>query len=164
MTNESYHGGDGESRGNFPNSGNDGGTGGDGHGQGAAGGAAPRKRRIGNAAIGSGFYKLMVEVEGFKYMLDRMAEEAGLEVLFYSQVSDAIVESALAQRRALKGFLSRILDSDDGRGFDPAAAQGQAGRWGLLGMAERAEASGGHLAVESAPGAGTRVTVRCEAR
>lgn len=35
---------------------------------------------------------LFVEIEGFKYLLDRMAEEAGLEVLFYSQVSDAIVE------------------------------------------------------------------------
>jgi signal transduction histidine kinase len=51
--------------------------------------------------------------------------------------------------------------ADDGRGFDPAAARGQAGRWGLLGMAERAQALGGRLTVESAPGAGTRVTVRC---
>jgi hypothetical protein len=35
---------------------------------------------------------VFVEIEGFKYLLDRIAEEAGLEVLFYSQVSDAVVE------------------------------------------------------------------------
>lgn len=34
---------------------------------------------------------LFVEIEGFKYLLDRLAEEAGLDVLFYSQISDAIV-------------------------------------------------------------------------
>lgn len=33
---------------------------------------------------------LFVEIEGYKYLLDRMAEEAGLEVLFYSQVSDVV--------------------------------------------------------------------------
>jgi len=54
--------------------------------------------------------------------------------------------------------------ADDGRGFDPVATRGQAGCFGLVGMAERAEALGGHLAVESAPGEGTRVTVQCEVR
>jgi len=54
-----------------------------------------------------------------------------------------------------------LIVSDDGRGFDPASVRGRDGRFGLLGMAERAEALGGHLAVESAPGRGTRVTVRC---
>ncbi len=53
--------------------------------------------------------------------------------------------------------------ADDGRGFDPATAWGQAGRFGLRGMAERAEALGGHLVVESAPDAGTRVTARLPA-
>jgi signal transduction histidine kinase len=51
--------------------------------------------------------------------------------------------------------------ADDGCGFDPASARGRDRCFGLLGMAERAEALGGHLAVESAPGEGTRVTVRC---
>lgn len=36
---------------------------------------------------------LFVEIEGFKYLLDRMAEESGVEVLFYSQVSDALSDS-----------------------------------------------------------------------
>lgn len=51
--------------------------------------------------------------------------------------------------------------ADDGRGFDPASAHERDGRFGLRGMAERADALGGSLAIESAPGEGTRVTVRC---
>jgi len=51
--------------------------------------------------------------------------------------------------------------ADDGRGFDPASVRGRDRCFGLLGMSERAEALGGHLVVESAPGEGTRITVRC---
>lgn len=35
---------------------------------------------------------LFVEVEGLKYLLDRMAEAAGLDLLYYSLVSDVLVE------------------------------------------------------------------------
>jgi PAS domain S-box-containing protein len=45
--------------------------------------------------------------------------------------------------------------ADDGRGFDPASVR--RGRWGMSTMRERAEAAGGRLAVESAPGQGTTV-------
>jgi signal transduction histidine kinase len=45
--------------------------------------------------------------------------------------------------------------SDDGKGFDPA--QAPRGRWGMTTMRERAEAAGGRLAIESAPGRGTVV-------
>jgi len=51
--------------------------------------------------------------------------------------------------------------ADDGCGFDPSSARGRGRCFGLLGMSERAEVLGGHLVVESAPGEGTRVTVRC---
>jgi signal transduction histidine kinase len=47
--------------------------------------------------------------------------------------------------------------SDDGRGFDPAAAG--RGRWGMSAMRERAEAAGGRLAVSSAPGEGATVRI-----
>lgn len=40
---------------------------------------------------------LFVEIEEFKYMLDRMAEESGLEVLFYSQVADVIATNSTVQ-------------------------------------------------------------------
>jgi signal transduction histidine kinase len=48
--------------------------------------------------------------------------------------------------------------TDDGRGFDPADAA-KSGGLGLIGMRERAEALGGKLAIESAPGEGTAVAV-----
>ena len=47
--------------------------------------------------------------------------------------------------------------ADDGRGFDPAVAQGGVG---LVGMRERVEALGGEIEVSSRPGNGTEVTVR----
>jgi signal transduction histidine kinase/ligand-binding sensor domain-containing protein len=48
---------------------------------------------------------------------------------------------------------------DDGRGFDPGAAQGPtAGHFGLLGMRERA-ARIGELNIDSRPGAGTRIVI-----
>jgi signal transduction histidine kinase len=49
---------------------------------------------------------------------------------------------------------------DDGVGFDPAAAAGV----GLAGLRERAEQVGGAVDVASAPGQGTRVTVRVPGR
>jgi signal transduction histidine kinase len=50
--------------------------------------------------------------------------------------------------------------SDDGRGFDLAAAEANTtGHYGLLGMQERAESLGGRFAVRTAPGAGTSVSV-----
>ena len=45
--------------------------------------------------------------------------------------------------------------SDDGKGFDPAAAP--RGRWGMTTMRERAEAAGGRLSVDSSLGQGTTV-------
>jgi PAS domain S-box-containing protein len=55
----------------------------------------------------------------------------------------------------------QLVIVDDGVGFDPAQTPktGGPGGWGLLTMAERAEAIGGRLIVESKPGQGTRVTV-----
>jgi PAS domain S-box-containing protein len=48
--------------------------------------------------------------------------------------------------------------SDDGQGFDLDSAQG-AYSYGLLGMSERARLIGGTLQVDSAPGAGTMVSI-----
>lgn len=47
--------------------------------------------------------------------------------------------------------------ADNGRGFDTGAAQ--AGRFGLMGMQERAQRVGARLEVTSSPGAGTQVRV-----
>ena len=50
--------------------------------------------------------------------------------------------------------------TDDGKGFDPAARAVRSRRLGLTSMRERAQALGGRLSVDSAPGRGTSVRVR----
>lgn len=54
----------------------------------------------------------------------------------------------------------RLTIQDDGRGFaiDHAAGGHAASRFGLIGMRERARLLGGSFLIESAPGAGTRIT------
>jgi signal transduction histidine kinase len=53
---------------------------------------------------------------------------------------------------------TRLEVSDDGSGFEPQMAS-QGGGLGLRGMRERAQAIGGTLRVESAPGKGTTIHV-----
>ncbi len=53
---------------------------------------------------------------------------------------------------------------DNGRGFDPQAAEVQSGHYGLLGMHERARLAGGALQVESAPGQGCQIRLRLPLR
>ena len=58
------------------------------------------------------------------------------------------------------GEALRLTIADNGRGFDPCdlAQDGPLGeRVGMDGMHERLTLLGGHLAVESRPGGGTRV-------
>jgi PAS domain S-box-containing protein len=51
---------------------------------------------------------------------------------------------------------------DDGRGFDPAAPRDPAS-YGLLGLRERAHLAAGEIAIDSAPGRGTRIELRIPA-
>jgi signal transduction histidine kinase len=53
--------------------------------------------------------------------------------------------------------LARLEVTDDGSGFELAGVVGD--HYGLVGMRERADAIGAHLAIESGPGQGTRVAV-----
>ena len=55
-----------------------------------------------------------------------------------------------------------LVVRDDGVGFDPAevrAGAAAAGSFGLRAIAERVEQLGGELAIDSAPGQGTTLTV-----
>jgi signal transduction histidine kinase len=59
----------------------------------------------------------------------------------------------------------RLSVVDDGRGFlVDADLRTYAGRWGLLGMRERASQLGGSVAIRSAPGEGTKVMLRVPTR
>ena len=57
------------------------------------------------------------------------------------------------------GDAVRLTVSDDGAGFDLAGTLRESRRLGLTSMRERAEALGGTVHVDTAPGAGTRVTL-----
>jgi signal transduction histidine kinase len=87
--------------------------------------------------------------------LVRIAQEALANVRKHSGAQR--VALALARR---DGKL--CLDvTDDGRGFSPAAPHaGGAPRFGLATMRERAQAIGGELEIDSAPGRGTQVRLR----
>jgi signal transduction histidine kinase len=57
------------------------------------------------------------------------------------------------------GEVVRVTVADDGAGFDLAGTLRTRGGLGLTSMRERAEALGGTLTVDTAPGAGTTVTL-----
>jgi signal transduction histidine kinase len=82
----------------------------------------------------------------------RIAQEA---------VTNAVKHSgarAIAVTLAYRPDTVCLTVTDDGRGFavDPSASAAS-GHFGLLGMRERIERIGGELAIESAPGRGTRI-------
>lgn len=90
---------------------------------------------------------------------------AAVETALYRVVQEAVTNvvrhaaatrvDVLAERRDDR---VRVLVEDDGKGFVPGRAEGGE-RLGLIGMRERAEALGGTLTVESAPGEGTTIAV-----
>lgn len=76
-----------------------------------------------------------------------------------------VVQHAAASRvRVVLSFRSRTVRLavvDDGRGFlVDVDVRTYAGRWGLLGMRERASQLGGSVAIRSSPGGGTKVLLR----
>ena len=81
-----------------------------------------------------------------------MVAEALTNIARHARASQCGVSLSCAD-----GWLE-VRVADDGAGFDPAAAEGQAGHYGLLGMRERARLAGGTLEVTSrpAPGPGSR--------
>ena len=84
--------------------------------------------------------------------LYRVVQEAMTNVARHARATRVDV---LAERR---GDRVLVMVEDDGVGFEPDRVQ-RGDHFGLLGMRERAEALGGTLTVESAPGAGTTIVV-----
>jgi len=86
--------------------------------------------------------------------LYRIVQEALNNIVKHAQAQQVSVQLLQGDQHL------QLTIQDDGRGFDPAAAQ-QQGRIGLRSMKERAQKLGGTLSIESAPGQGT--TLRVEA-
>jgi two-component system NarL family sensor kinase len=89
---------------------------------------------------------------------------AAVEMGFYSIAREALTNVARHARATRAGVLLtgergrlRMRIEDDGVGFDPA--QVPAGRFGLVGMSERARLLGGTLEVTSSVGDGTHIDV-----
>ena len=85
----------------------------------------------------------------------RITQEALTNALKHSAAPGVTVTIVEADGRVT------VTVEDTGRGFEPS---GREDGYGLLGMRERVELLGGTLAVESAPGDGTKVMARLPAR
>jgi two-component system sensor histidine kinase UhpB len=90
--------------------------------------------------------------------LFRIAQEAMNNVAKYAKAAQVTVAVET------EDGIVRLVVADDGVGFDPGSLTRPDGRqgWGLLSMAERAEALGGLCRVESQPGRGTRIVAEVE--
>jgi two-component system, NarL family, sensor kinase len=89
---------------------------------------------------------LRIEAELF-----RIAQEALTNVRRHAHATDVTIRVRERDRRV------SLLVRDDGQGFDATA--GHEGRYGLLGMRERARLLGGTLRIEGGAGRGTTVRV-----
>jgi two-component system sensor histidine kinase UhpB len=81
--------------------------------------------------------------------LFRIAQEALNNVLKHAHARNVTLEISKVENQVV------LAVHDDGQGFDVSRAR--RGRWGMTTMRERAEAAGGSLRLQSAPGEGTRV-------
>ncbi len=93
----------------------------------------------------------------------RLASQAEKEVFRITQeaLSNALKHSGahrVSIRLSMDGDRVSLEVQDDGKGFDTLAAGGQT-RFGLTSMRERVQLLGGVIAIDSAPGRGTTVSV-----
>lgn len=104
----------------------------------------------------------------FRVLGTQYTPEPDVETAIYrvaqAAVANVVQHAAASTLRVVLSFRQRsvkLVVADDGRGFavDPDL-HSYAGRWGLLGMRERASQLGGTVAIRSAPGEGTEVTLR----
>ena len=100
-------------------------------------------------ARGFGSERLPTAVETALY---RVVQEAMTNVVRHARATRVDV---LAEQR---GDRVMVMIEDDGVGFEQERVQ-RGDHFGLLGLAERAEALGGTLTVESKPGGGTTIVV-----
>ena len=111
--------------------------------------------RLDTSALGDGGAELSRSEE---VVLLRGAQEALANVRRHASATAVVLR--VSRVGAGESAQVSVHVEDDGVGFDPEAAQGV----GLAGLRDRAAEVGGTVDVVSAPGEGTRVTVRVPAR
>ena len=94
--------------------------------------------------------RFSTEVETALY---RVVQEAMANVARHARATRADVLLQLRDGRVM------VMVEDNGVGFEPEQVRQRGDHVGLLGLEERAEALGGTLTVESAPGVGTTIVV-----
>lgn len=112
------------------------------------------------ADLARGYYRgsLKVRVIGTPHAIERSVEEELFAIVRealtnaakHSEGTRIDVEVAYIDERSV-----RVAVADDGVGFDPE--QPRNGRYGLVGMSERADRIGAALTLASEPGAGTEI-------
>ena len=116
--------------------------------------------QLGKDVPGAGSLEIQVSADGLTgdelpaavaLGLYRIAQQAIANVARHAGARHATIRLARELGRV------RLRVEDDGTGFDPAAVP--SGRFGLVGMSERARLLGGALMLESSPGGGTVVEV-----
>lgn len=122
------------------------------------------RREVSSLGVGT-HIKASVEVRGDVERLGaeqrravvRVVQEALSNVLHHSRAHSVRVR---LDGRDSSGVAVTV--EDDGRGFDlrrALASVAERGRFGLVGMRERVRLVGGDLQIETAPGAGTRISM-----
>ena len=92
--------------------------------------------------------------EGRRAQLLQIAREALSNAARHARASRATIALEIEDGENL-----RLVVEDNGRGFEVDAERGGEHQ-GLVNMRDRATHMGGHLEIDSAPGAGTRIIVR----
>jgi two-component system NarL family sensor kinase len=107
--------------------------------------------------LGAGDARLRVDVPGEARLLSARAE-LGIYRIAQEAVANALRHAHATQVRVtleIAAGSARLTVQDDGAGFDPSTIE--RGRFGIVGMRERARLLGGSLHIESGPGDGTRI-------
>jgi signal transduction histidine kinase len=105
----------------------------------------------GDAALGGLRYEPMIQ-----HQIVRIVREAVANAITHAKAGRIGVRLHHAARSSAAG---RIEIIDDGCGFDVAKRSAAEGHFGIRGMQERARRIGGRVEIDSAPAAGTRVTL-----
>jgi signal transduction histidine kinase len=91
----------------------------------------------------------------YETVLFRITQEALTNIVKHANASQVTVKFQVYPAQV------SLSIEDNGQGFNPAEVLRQDGPhgWGLLGIQERSLLLGGHYAIDSAPGRGTRIRV-----